>query len=46
MQWKIVEDENMEEERVTEEVDEGYLFETEEEVNLEAFNVPLKEWIA
>jgi len=29
-----------------EQVDEEELFETEEEVNLEAFNVPLREWIA
>ena len=27
-------------------VDEEQLFETEEEVNLEAFDVPLREWIA
>lgn len=32
--------------QVEEQVDEEELFETEEEVNLEAFDVPLREWIA
>lgn len=32
--------------RIEEEVDEEELFETEEEVNLEAFDIPLREWIA
>lgn len=39
-------DEDMVDDVEVDEIDEEELFETEEEVNLEAFDVPLREWIA